>query len=70
VEPVDGLGPGGDQVLAALGQQVKHHRLVLHADLPQPDSVAGGDGHRDRVVAVALAAVANRQHPHPGSQLG
>src|SRR4029453_8333855 len=34
VEPVDGLGAGGDQVLAALGQQVQHHRLVLHPDLP------------------------------------
>jgi hypothetical protein len=59
VQPVDGLGPGGDQVLAALGQQVKDRRLVLHANLPQPDSVAGGDGHRDGVVGVALAAVPN-----------
>jgi hypothetical protein len=35
VEPVDGLGAGGDQVLAPLGQQVQHHRLVLDTDLPQ-----------------------------------
>ena len=70
VQPVDGLGGGGHQVLAALGQQVQHHRLVLHANLPQPDSVAGGDCHRDGVVGVALAAVADRQHPHPGGQLG
>jgi hypothetical protein len=70
VQPVDGLGARGDQVLAALGQQVQHHRLVLHANLPQSDSVAGGDCHRDGIVGVALAAVADRQHPHPGSQLG
>jgi hypothetical protein len=70
MEPVDGLGAGGDQVLTPLGQQVQDHRLVLHADLAQPDSVAGGDGHRDRVVGVALAAVADRQHPHPGGQGG
>jgi hypothetical protein len=34
MEPVDGLGAGGDQVLAALGEQVQHRRLVLDADLP------------------------------------
>jgi hypothetical protein len=28
------LGAGGDQVLAALGQQVQHGRLVLDPDLP------------------------------------
>src|SRR5207249_12015081 len=31
---------------------------------------AGGDGYGDCVVGVALAAVADRQHPHPGGQLG
>jgi hypothetical protein len=70
VQPVEGLGPGGHQILAPLGQQVQHHRLVLDADLPQPDNVAGGDGYRDRVVGVALAAVADRQHPDSGGQLG
>jgi hypothetical protein len=35
VQPVDGLGAGGDQILATLGQQVQHHRLVLDTDLPQ-----------------------------------
>jgi hypothetical protein len=34
MEPVDCLGAGGHQVLAPLGQQVQHHRLVLHANLP------------------------------------
>jgi hypothetical protein len=30
----------------------------------------GGQGDRDGVVGVALAAVAGRQQPHPGGQLG
>jgi hypothetical protein len=59
MQPVDGLGAGGDQVLAPLGQQVQHHRLILHPDLPQPSRIAGGDGHRDGVVSIALAAVPN-----------
>jgi hypothetical protein len=57
MQPVDGLGARGHQVLAALGQQVQHRRLVLHADLPQLRDAAGGDGHRDRIAMVALAAV-------------
>jgi hypothetical protein len=32
VQPVDGLGPHADQVLAPLGQQVQHHRQVLDAE--------------------------------------
>jgi hypothetical protein len=39
-------------------------------DLPQGRGATGGDRDRDRVVRVALAAVADRQHPHPGGQLG
>jgi hypothetical protein len=70
MQPVDGLGPRGHQVLAALGQQVQDHRLVLDADLARGRDTAGGDRDRDRVVGVALAAVADRQHPHPGGQLG
>jgi hypothetical protein len=61
VEPVDGLSAGGDQILAPLGQQVQYRRLVLNPDLPQPGSVAGGNRDRDRVVGVALAAMADRQ---------
>jgi hypothetical protein len=59
VQPVDGLGARGDQVLAPLGQQMQHHRLVLHADLPQRGGTTGGDRHRDRIIGVALAAVPN-----------
>ena len=70
VEPVDGLGAGGDQVLAALGQQVQYHCLILHADQAQLRDAAGGDRHRDRVVRIALAAMADRQHPHPSGQFG
>jgi hypothetical protein len=43
VEPVDGLGADGHQVLAPLGQQVQHHRLILDADLPQGGRAAGRD---------------------------
>jgi aminoglycoside phosphotransferase (APT) family kinase protein len=60
VQPVDGLGAHAHQILAAVGQQVQHHRLVLDADLAQLWSAAGGDRHRDRVVRVALAAMAGR----------
>jgi hypothetical protein len=58
------------KVLAPLGQQMQHHRLVLDANLAQTRSIAGGDGHRDRVVSIALAAMPDRQHPDPGGQLG
>ena len=34
VQTVDGLGSCGDQVLAPLGQQLQHHRLILDAGLP------------------------------------
>jgi hypothetical protein len=68
MQPVDGLGAGGDQVLAALGQQVQHRCLVLDADPPEGGDTLGGD--RDRVISVALAAVTDRQHPHLSGQLG
>jgi hypothetical protein len=32
--------------------------------------VQGGDAHRGGVVGVGLAAVAHRQHPDPGGELG
>jgi hypothetical protein len=70
VQSVDGLGTGGHQILASLGQQVQDRCLVLDGDLPQSRAAPGGDGHGDRVVGVALAAMANRQYPHPGGQLG
>jgi hypothetical protein len=70
VQPVDGLSARSDQVLASLGQQVQDCCLVLDADLAQGGNAASGDGDRDRIVRVALAAVADRQHPHPGGQLG
>jgi hypothetical protein len=34
VQPVDGLGTHPPQVLAPLGQQVQHRRLILNAHLP------------------------------------
>jgi hypothetical protein len=39
VQPVDGLGADRDQVLAPLGEQAQHHRLILHANLPQPTAL-------------------------------
>jgi hypothetical protein len=70
VQPVDGLGAHGHQVLTPVGQQVQHHRLVLDTDRSQLGSAAGGDGDRDRVVGVALAAMSPGQDPHPSGQLG
>jgi hypothetical protein len=67
---VDGLGAGGDQVLTPLGQQVQHYCLVLDTDPAQLRDALRGDRHRDRVVWVARAAMPDRQHPHPGGQLG
>ena len=49
---------------------MQHHRLILHPDQAQLRAAPGGDRDRDGVVGVALAAVADRQHPHPGGQLG
>jgi hypothetical protein len=57
MEPVDGLGSGGDQIPAPLGQQVQHCRLFLDPDRPQGRGAAGGDPDRDRVVGVALATM-------------
>jgi hypothetical protein len=34
VQPIDGLGPHPDQILATVGQQGQHHRVVLDADQP------------------------------------
>jgi hypothetical protein len=45
VQPVDGLGAGGHQVLAVLGQQVQHRRLVFDTNLAQTRSIVGGDRH-------------------------
>jgi hypothetical protein len=71
VQPVDGLGAQADQVVAAAGQQVQHHRMSLGDDLAQPGRGAGGDDRdRDRVGRVGLAAVAGRQHAHLCGQLG
>ena len=46
MQPVDRLGAHAHQVLAAIGQQLHHHRVVLDHDLPQPRSAARGN--RDR----------------------
>jgi hypothetical protein len=57
VQPVDGLGAGGDQVLAAFGQQVQDRCLVLDANLAQGWDAAGSEGDRDRVKGVGHAVV-------------
>src|SRR5262245_53617560 len=43
MQPVDGLGAGGNQILPSLGQQVQHRCLVLDPDPAQLSSTAGGD---------------------------
>jgi hypothetical protein len=70
MEPVEGPGALTDQVVAAVRQQPQHGRVVVEADLAKAPGPKGGHGDRDGVVGVALAAVAGRQQPHPGGQLG
>jgi hypothetical protein len=70
MEPVEGPGALTDQVVAAVRQQPQDGRVVLEADLAKARGPKGGHRHRDRVVGIALAAVAGRQQPHPGGQLG
>jgi hypothetical protein len=49
---------------------MQHHRVALDADLAKLGRALSGDRDRDRIIGVGLTAVANRQHPHPGGQLG
>ena len=70
MEPIQGPGALTDQVVAAVREQPQHGRVVLEADLAELSGPMGGHRHRDGVVGVALAAVAGRQKPHPGGQLG
>jgi hypothetical protein len=70
MEPVEGPGALTHQVVAAVRQQPQDDRVVLEADLAKARGPNGGHGDRDGVVGVALAAVAGRQQPHPGGQLG
>ena len=70
VQPVQGLGTRGDQVVAPVRQQPQDRGLVLDVDLVQALAALGGQGDRDRVTGVVFAAVAGGQLPHPGGELG
>jgi hypothetical protein len=70
MEPVEGPGALTHQVIAAVREQPQDIGVVLDADLAEAAGAMGGHGDRDGVVGVALAAVAGRQQPHPGGQLG
>jgi hypothetical protein len=59
MEAVEGLGAGPDQVIAAVRQQPQHGGVVLESDLAEPSGALGGHRDRDRVVGVALAAMAD-----------
>jgi hypothetical protein len=61
MEPIQGPGALTHQVIAAVRQQPQDAGVVLEADLAKPPGPVGGQGDRERVVGVALAAVAGRQ---------
>jgi hypothetical protein len=70
VQPIERLGPGPGQLVAAVGQQPQHREVLIDDQLAQ---AAGAQGHHDlgvRVGGVGLAALSGVQHPDPGGELG
>ncbi|MCD2198232.1 hypothetical protein LQ327_33195 [Actinomycetospora endophytica] len=69
VEPVDRLGAGPHDVVAVLDQGAQRGDRFVDGDTAQTYRGQRGDTDRDRVVAVALAAMPGGEHPHPRGQL-
>jgi hypothetical protein len=70
MQPAQGPGALGDQVVAAVRQQPEDHGLVLEGDQAQLPVVDGGGGDRAGVGQVALAGAAGGQQPSSGGQGG
>jgi len=70
VEPVDRLGAGRDQLVAAVGEQLQRHQSVIGGHREDPFGVQRRQSDRVRVCRVGLAPVAGGEHPDPGRQLG
>jgi hypothetical protein len=65
VQPVDRVGAGAAQDVAAIDKQPQCDRGVINRDLPQP--LGPQRGHRDavRVDRIGFAALAGGEHPRP-----
>ncbi|MDP9209580.1 MAG: hypothetical protein M3O65_14040 [Actinomycetota bacterium] len=70
MQPAQGAGAFGDQVITAIRQQPQDHRLVLGDDRAQLPVVEGGGGDRAGISQVGLAGAAGGKQPGPGGQLG
>lgn len=70
MQPVDGLGACGDELVAAISEQLERDHRVVAVNLVQPVGAQRGQGDRVRVDRVGLAAVAGGEHPHPRGHPG
>jgi hypothetical protein len=64
VEPVDRLGSGATEFVAAVDQHAHHHQLGIGADMNQVRSPQRDQRDGVGVDRVGLAAVTGREHPH------
>jgi hypothetical protein len=69
VQPVDDLGPGAAQLIAAVGEHAHHYQVLLDLDLDQARGAQGHQRHRVRIDLIGLAAIAGGEHPHLRGQL-
>ena len=68
MQPTDGLGAQGGEVVMALGQQTKDGNMVLAGDHPQARVAQGHDGGRAGVVGIGLVDRSRVQQPRPRRQ--
>jgi hypothetical protein len=72
VQPVDGLGAGLAELVAAVDEQSHHDQVVINLHSPQPRvgwCVLRSQGNGAGVDRVGLAAVAGGEDPHLRGQL-
>ncbi len=70
MQPVHGGDPGADQILATVGEHPQDLGSVIRTDRVQVIGAQAGNGHRERVGAVGLAAAATAERADSGGQLG
>jgi hypothetical protein len=68
VDPVDNLGAGAAQLVAAVNQQSQGDGGIVDLDPAQSGAAQSGHGHAVRVDRVGLAALPGVEDPHPGGQ--
>lgn len=69
MQPVDRLGAGTAELVAAVDQLPHHHQFRVDVDLDQVRRPQRNHRDRVRVDRVGLAAVAGGEHPHLSGQL-